>query len=576
MSDSPTAGLPTITRMVRHLPPLLLAGLAAALLPIPLGAEEPSPAEAGAAAALRSRDFAAAAEGFRTAAEAAAGRERARLEGCAEDAALALRGLDAVLRAVKEHPDRFGRVPLTKTLPATVTAADREGVTAVVQGTSSRMAWGTLDPRVLADLLERARPAGEDLLGAAALLQAAGEGEGAERMLVRHLAAGGDRVAASRALARWRGESPPEGGYVEHGGRLLSPADRDALVLEERKAAAWKDLLGDDAARRRAAFEDLRALGEPARWTLYKGLRARRALLAERLASAKSLTAPATKARLKAEVEKRRAEALALIEDPKKYPYPSEEHRGQEEVDRLVALVREAWDSPFDVVAAWDPALPPILAEAAEVDGWIAASEDPGADTPYVPDPAALKGPANAVLDVRGMFRDEYSEKVLAYNAKVRTTADAEERDNVLAVNEYRILMGRPAVKIHERLVRAARGHSKHMRLHGYFSHDSTLPGLETPGKRAARQGYAGGVGENISMGRETGRGAFDGWFHSSGHHRNMIGAGWTEMGCGRSQAHFTQLFGRATGRSLEEPDPLPPPAEDVAPEGTAGRPSGE
>ena len=50
-----------------------------------------------------------------------------------------------------------------------------------------------------------------------------------------------------------------------------------------------------------------------------------------------------------------------------------------------------------------------------------------------------------------------------------------------------------------------------------------------------------------------------------------MIGKGWTEMGAGRFQGCFTQLFGRATGSSLQEPDPLPPPAPDVAPEPPAG-----
>jgi len=312
-------------------------------------------------------------------------------------------------------------------------------------------------------------------------------------------------------------------------------------------------------------------MGESGRWTLYKGLRARRGRIAERLASMKVFSAAATKARLRTELDKRRSDALALIEDPKKYPYPSPEHKGQEEVDRLVDLVRQVWSDPFEVVAGWDPAVPEAMKEVAEVDAWIAATENGGEAGDYEPDMEAVKGPANALLDVPGMVFDEYSAKVLDYNLKVRTTADAEERDNVLAVNEYRIMMGRPAVKIHERLQRAARGHSREMRVLGYFAHESPTPGLETPGKRAAQQGYTGGVGENISMGRDTGRGAFDSWFHSSGHHRNMLGAGWTEMGCGRSESYFTQVFGRASGKSLAEPDPLPPPGPEVAPDPPAG-----
>ena len=75
-------------------------------------------------------------------------------------------------------------------------------------------------------------------------------------------------------------------------------------------------------------------------------------------------------------------------------------------------------------------------------------------------------------------------------------------------MNEYRIMMGRAPVKIDERLVRAARGHSIEMRTKGYFAHESATPGHESPGKRCALQGYSGGVGENIAKGMGTGRAA--------------------------------------------------------------------
>ena len=58
--------------------------------------------------------------------------------------------------------------------------------------------------------------------------------------------------------------------------------------------------------------------------------------------------------------------------------------------------------------------------------------------------------------------------------------------------------------------------------------------------------------------------GAFWQWFGSSGHHRNMLMPGHTEMGCGAARHHWwTQLFGRLTGKSLNPPqvppDPDPP-----------------
>ncbi len=532
----------------------------AALLAAPLPADAAKEGDE----ALRARRFAAAearyAEALATETSAAA---RRRLEDRRADAVLARAGLEALAAAVNAHPDRFARLDLGAGVVLSAASADAEGIAGSVQGGTSRMPWASFDRRALADLLERARLAPADLLGGAALLQLSGDEDGAERMVVGFLRGGGAAGAAAKALSRWRRESPPPGGYVELDGRLVTPEDRDRLTAEDRRAAAYEKLQSEDAATRRRGFEDLRAMGDPARLTLGKGLRARRSAVAREIAALKVFSAPGTRARLKAEVEKRRAEALAFIEDPKRYPYPSATHKGQEEVDRLVALVREAWEDPFSVAAAWEPTVAEKLRLVAEADAWIAEVEEG-----RVPDLADVKGPVNALLDVPGLFPDEWSGKVLEYNRKVPTTADREERECVLAVNEYRILMGRGAVKIEERLLRAARGHSRHMKENGYFSHDNAVPGLKNPGERAARQGYKGGVGENIAMGRPTGRGAFDGWFHSSGHHRNMIAAGWTELGAGRCGEYFTQVFGRLGGKALAEPDPpLPPPAPDVAPD---------
>ena len=59
------------------------------------------------------------------------------------------------------------------------------------------------------------------------------------------------------------------------------------------------------------------------------------------LAETKVLTSPLTRDKLKKELEARRRAALALIEDEKAYPYPSETHVGQAEVDSMVERVRE-------------------------------------------------------------------------------------------------------------------------------------------------------------------------------------------------------------------------------------------
>jgi uncharacterized protein YkwD len=346
----------------------------------------------------------------------------------------------------------------------------------------------------------------------------------------------------------------------------MSAEDRDAELMEDRKADAYQRLLSGDPAAEEAAAKELVAMGAPARFTLYKGLRSLRMRRIEDLAAHKSMTSPSTRMRLKSMLEERRKTALLLIEDAVKYPYnrANPTKKGQKEVNELVDLVREVWDTPLDLVLEWSADVKPLLDRVMQVDGWLEQADEDGE---FVADMESVHAAVRDAIGVRDFFPDKYSHEVLAFNREVKTTSDAEERDNVLAVNEYRMMMGRTAVKIHERLLRAARGHSKHMRPNKYFSHHSKFKGLESPCKRAKRQGYNGGVGENISAGRPTGRGAFWAWFHSSGHHRNMIGRGWTELGAGRSHAHFTQLFGRLTGKSLKQLEELPPPEEDVAPD---------
>jgi uncharacterized protein YkwD len=209
------------------------------------------------------------------------------------------------------------------------------------------------------------------------------------------------------------------------------------------------------------------------------------------------------------------------------------------------------------------------MALVAEVDDVLAKTE-----IGYKPDLDVVKAAANKAVDMPNHQVDESWRQILAYNEKVATSATREERDNVLAVNEYRMMMGRHPVKIDERLVRAARGHSIEMVKLDYFAHESPTAGLRSPGERAAKEGYGGGVGENIATGAGTGREAFDLWFHSSGHHRNMISRGWTEMGCGRaSKTMWTQKFGGMTGKGPRGPDALPPLRPEIAPEPDEGEP---
>jgi uncharacterized protein YkwD len=73
----------------------------------------------------------------------------------------------------------------------------------------------------------------------------------------------------------------------------------------------------------------------------------------------------------------------------------------------------------------------------------------------------------------------------------------------------------------------------------------------QSPGDRARLAGWGGGVSENIARGQDTPAGAVHGWINSSGHHRNVLGRGWTHLGVGFAPGGFfwTQNFGRGSAK---------------------------
>ncbi len=81
------------------------------------------------------------------------------------------------------------------------------------------------------------------------------------------------------------------------------------------------------------------------------------------------------------------------------------------------------------------------------------------------------------------------------------------------------------------------------MRRLKFFDHTSPLPGKTTPWDRAKLFGTLA-ASENIYRGAADGRVANRAWFHSPGHHKNMLG-NHARVGVGRSGGYFTELFGR-------------------------------
>jgi uncharacterized protein YkwD len=140
------------------------------------------------------------------------------------------------------------------------------------------------------------------------------------------------------------------------------------------------------------------------------------------------------------------------------------------------------------------------------------------------------------------MPMDEAAKAALAENRKLIGNLDAEEGRAILACNLMRQLLGLSVLKIDLKLCDAARDHSADMRKLNFFAHESPVAGKKTPWDRAKNFGTSAS-GENIAMGYADGNAANLGWFHSPGHHKNMLG-NHRRIGLGVSGQHYTEMFG--------------------------------
>jgi uncharacterized protein YkwD len=131
---------------------------------------------------------------------------------------------------------------------------------------------------------------------------------------------------------------------------------------------------------------------------------------------------------------------------------------------------------------------------------------------------------------------------VMAANTRLTPKLDSEEGRAILACNLTRILLGLRPLEIDLRLAAAARDHSADMERLKFFDHESPVPGKKEFTDRAKNFGTTSS-GENIAAGMLSGVTANDEWFHSPGHHKNMLREH-KRIGIGRSGVYFTEMFG--------------------------------
>ncbi|MCC6289320.1 MAG: CAP domain-containing protein [Chitinophagaceae bacterium] len=91
-------------------------------------------------------------------------------------------------------------------------------------------------------------------------------------------------------------------------------------------------------------------------------------------------------------------------------------------------------------------------------------------------------------------------------------------------------------------LGKAAYAHSGDMKNQNYFSH--TGSDNSNAGERITAAGYSWiTYGENIALGQTTERMVMNSWLKSEEHCKNIMNAGFKEMGVGRIDNYWTQVF---------------------------------
>jgi len=150
-----------------------------------------------------------------------------------------------------------------------------------------------------------------------------------------------------------------------------------------------------------------------------------------------------------------------------------------------------------------------------------------------------------AALMARAFHPEPKAEKVLAANAVIAAKCGMaeEEIEGVRSLNELRMMLGLAPVLIDPKLQEAARGHSQDMVTIGFFAHESSVPGKQTPWARARLAGTTASA-ENIYAGSDGPDAVNETWLFSPGHHVNMLGAH-RRVGMARCGGSWTQLFGR-------------------------------
>lgn len=364
-------------------------------------------------------------------------------------------------------------------------------------------------------------------------------------------------------LARLRKESIPEGGYLYNGKwgweSHTEMVNREAL---SDTAALCKEIKGDTIKEVDKDFKKVLAIladpevTEENRASIKKDtLAALGEYKAKRL---KAIKSKANKGALqglmaaKKKLDEGRKDALTVIYDHKIYPDENHGIVGQPKVDEKVKVVRDFWNGNASGIISPDVAREIDAVKRLNDQYLSQLGEAPSDEDLKEFDDIVNNLTGKAQIGIRevaasGPEREmyTYNKRVSRFNKEVFNTTKGKVNrscvDQAEVNNAYREMMGRRYVAMDEALCRAAQFHTENMAAAGSIWHEGSDG---SPGSRCAKEGFSGPVGENCAMGYDGPEAVHNGWYNSSGHHRNMLSDAWNLIGVGNSGNFWTQNFG--------------------------------
>lgn len=264
---------------------------------------------------------------------------------------------------------------------------------------------------------------------------------------------------------------------------------------------------------------------------------------------------------LRLQLFERRVEAVLMIQDWNKYT----EKSGQAQVSKLVEKVQAVYAQQSPVLPALDGENLELYSEFCNLQGRIGASLPKDCEYFFKLLELARKRALtfkNLPLECEWFGMTEYNEQVVQYNERFRGKLKKEEFDCVDAVNQYRIMMGRHALKISQSLSTSARGHSEEMGKLKYLNGFSPNAENRSPLSRSRKLDYSGQfVGESVCKGSPVGKDVVNALAKNSADHRNLLMLGYVDVGIGFANGCWTIDLGPAPDVQIDRSNPPKQPA---------------